>query len=147
MHRNTTLVALLLAVGFVWGCGGGAEDPAYDISGQWRPDGDIVCEGNTDSLVLDSLEAGFDPDDLVYVVEQDDHDVTFTAYHDGEEISRNDGRIYGDIITYSYSSDDSYGTTTGTIEAADRIYLEDSWTNTADDSEVECSFDLVPVDD
>ena len=147
MHRKMALFAFMLAALFAWGCGGdGGKDPAYDISGRWQPDGGMTCEGNTDSLVLDSLEAGFDPDRLEYVIEQDDHHVTFTVYQDGVEIAEDAGRIYGDTITYSYSITASYGTTTGTILAADRIHLEDAWTNTADESGVVCSFELVPIE-
>ena len=87
MHRKAVLFAFLLAALFAWGCGGEAKDPAYDISGRWQPDGGMTCEGNTDSLVLDSLEAGFDPDRLEYVIEQDDHHVTIAAYRDGVEVA------------------------------------------------------------
>ena len=146
MNRKTALFAFVLAASLVWGCGNDAKPPAYDISGRWQPDGGMTCEGNTDSLILDSLEAGFDPDRLEYVIEQDGRHVTFTLYRDGVQIDEETGLIIGDTITHSYSTAASYGTTTGTIEAADRIYLEDSWTNTADDSQVVCSFYLVPIE-
>ena len=144
--RIFQVFALLLLSLTLTACVGEGKDPAYDISGRWQPDGGMTCEGNTGSLVLNSLEAAFTPDRLEYVIEQDDHHATIVTYLDGVEIAEDTGLIYGNVITYSHSTAASYGTTTGTIEAADRIHLEDAWTNTDDDSEVTCSFILVPVE-
>lgn len=146
MHRKMALFPFVLAALLAWGCGNDVKPPAYDISGRWQPDGGMTCEGNAGSLILDSLEAAFDPDRLEYVIEQDDRHVTFTLYQDEVQVDEKAGIIIGHTITHSYSTAASYGTTTGTIEAADRIYLEDSWTNTDDDSEVVCSFYLVPAE-